>query len=44
MFLSVSHEGCATGTDGCGISGAALVLAVDVAVGVADVDFAELCR
>lgn len=42
MLLQVSHEGCAAGTHGCGIGGAGLMLAIDVAVGVADVDFSEL--
>ena len=42
MFLQIGHEGSAAGADCCGIGRAGLVLAIDVAVGVADVDLPKL--
>lgn len=42
VFLQVSHEGRSAGAYGCGVGRTGLMLAVDVAVCVADVDFPEL--
>ena len=42
MFLEIGHEGCATRSHGRGVARVGLVLAVDVTVGVADVDLAKL--
>ena len=42
MLLQVGHEGGAAGADCCGIGRTGLMLAMDVTVGVADVDFSEL--
>lgn len=42
MFLKVSHEWGAAGADGRGVGRTGLILAIDVAVGVTDVDFPEL--
>lgn len=42
MLLQVGHKRRTTGADGRGIGGAGLVLAVDVAVGIADMDFPKL--
>lgn len=42
VFLEICHERGAAGADGCGIGRTRLVLAIDVAVGVIDVDLPEL--
>ena len=42
MFLEICHEGCAASSHGCGIAGMGLMLAVNVTVGIADVDLAKL--
>ena len=44
MLLEILHEGCATCSHGRGIACMGLVLAMNVAVGVADVDFTKLCE
>lgn len=40
--MQVGHEWRAAGTDCCGVGLTGLMLAEDVAVGVADMDFSEL--
>ena len=42
MFLEIRHEGCAAGSNSGGVACVGLMLAVNVAVGVADVDLAKL--
>ena len=42
MLLEVRHEGCAACSYGRGIACVGLVLAMDVTVGIADVDLAKL--
>ena len=42
MLLEIRHEGCAARSHGRGVARVGLVLAVNVAVGVADVDLAKL--
>lgn len=42
MFLEVGHEGGAAGAHGRGIGRTRLILTIDVAVRVADMDLAEL--
>src|SRR5258705_300440 len=42
MFLEIGHEGCAASSHSRGITCVGLMLAVNVAVGVADVDLAKL--
>ena len=42
MLLQVGHERCAACAHSRRIAGTGLMLAVDVAVGVADMDFPEL--
>ena len=42
MLLEVLHEGCAACSHGRRVAGMGLMLAVDVTVGVADVDLAKL--
>ena len=44
VLLQISHERRAAGADRCRIAGTGLMLAVDVAVCVADMDFPELCQ
>lgn len=44
MLLEIRHEGCAACSHGCGVARVGLVLAVDIAVGIADVDLAKLCE
>lgn len=44
VLLQVGHEGGAAGAHGRGIGCTGLVLAVDVAVSVADVDLPKLCQ
>ena len=44
VLLEVLHEGCAARSHGRGIALMGLVLAVNVAVGVADVDLTKLCE
>ena len=42
VLLEALHEGCTARSHGRGIALMGLVLAVDVAIGVADVDFTKL--
>lgn len=42
MLLQVGHEGGTAGSHGRGVAGMGLMLAVDITVGIADVDLAEL--
>ena len=44
VFLKVLHEGCATCSHGRRVACVGLMLTVNVAVGVADVDLAKLCE
>ena len=44
VLLEVLHEGCAACSYGRGVAGMGLMLAVNVAVGIADVDLAKLCE
>lgn len=44
MLLEIGHEGRAPCAYCCGVGHTSLMLAVDVAVGVADVDLPELCQ
>src|SRR6185295_8842595 len=44
VFLKVLHEGCATCPHSRGVTCVGLMLAVNVAVGVADMDLAKLCE
>lgn len=42
MFLEIGHKGCAARSHSSGVARVGLMLAVNVAVGIADVDLAEL--
>lgn len=42
MFLEICHEGCAARSHSSGVARVGLMLAVNVAVGVANVDLAKL--
>ena len=42
MFLEIGHEGCTARSDSGGVALVGLMLAVNVAVGIADVDLAKL--
>src|SRR5687768_811224 len=42
VLLEVLHEGCPACSHGSGVAGVSLMLAENIAVGVADVDFAKL--
>ena len=42
VLLEVLHEGCAARSHGRGVAGVGLVLAVNVAVGIANVDLAKI--
>ena len=42
VLLKIGHEGRAAGSHCAGIAGMDLVLAMDVAIGVSDVDFTKL--
>ena len=42
VFLEIGHEGRAARSNSAGVAGMDLVLAMDVAVGVSDMDFAKL--
>ena len=42
MFLEIRHEGSAAGSHCRGVAGMGLMLAVNVTVGIADVDLAKL--
>ena len=44
MLLQIRHKRGAAGADGRGVGGTGLMLAEDIAIGVADVDFPELCQ
>ena len=44
MFLEIGHERRSACADGGGIARVGLMLPVDVTVGIADVDVAELCE
>lgn len=41
MLLEIGHERGAAGANCCGVGRTGLMLTVDVAVGIADVDFSE---
>ncbi len=42
VFLQIGHEGSPAGPDGGGVARVGLMLAVNVTVGIADMDLAEL--
>ena len=44
MFLEICHERRPACSHGRGVAGMGLMLAVNIAVGIADVDLAKLCE